>query len=66
MTGNRIRTARKNARITQENLAKMVGVSRATITRIETEESPNMTIYTALKIADALNVSMDYLFRGDC
>lgn len=66
MTGNRIRTARKNARITQENLAKKVGVSRATITRIETEESPNMTIYTALKIADALNVSMDYLFRGDC
>lgn len=53
--GNRIRTARMHANLTQEGLAELVGVERRTIVRIELGlTSPPLD--RILHIARALNV----------
>lgn len=62
MIGNRIKEAREAANMTQTELAEKVGISRVSLSRIETGETPNTSVYTAIRIADALGVSMDFLF----
>lgn len=66
MVGQRIRERRKELKMRQDELAEKTGISRVTISRIETCDDLNMTAFTAVRIADALGVSLDYLLCGKC
>lgn len=62
--GKRIKEAREQANLTQEELANLIGVTSSAITNYEKETShPKEPILYAL--IDALNVSPNYLFQ-DC
>jgi len=59
--GPRIRVARRDAGLTQQDLAKAVEVSRQTIIAMETGDyAPS--VYLAVKIARALGVSVEALW----
>lgn len=58
----KIKEIREKKRISQTELSELSGVSRATINRIEHEEDVVVNTKTLQKIADALNVSVKYLF----
>ncbi len=63
-SGRRVAEARRNAGLTQPQLAEKVDASRATIARIEAGESaPSVTI--ALAIARELGEPVETLFGGD-
>lgn len=59
--GLRIKTSRKNAGITQEELGKKVGVTKATINKYETGVVLNMKRPTIERIAEVLGVEPGYL-----
>ena len=47
--GNRVRTLRKNAKLTMKQLADLVGVSNTTIHRIETgQQSPSVALLSLI------------------
>ena len=61
MVGNRIREARKNASLTQAELAEKIGVKRSVISKYENDQiSPKIEIMD--KIATALNCYVSDLF----
>ena len=66
MMGNRIKVARAALNMTQQELADTVGISRPALNRIENNKAPNMRASTALHIATALKVPMDFLFCDLC
>lgn len=62
--GSRIKSARKNAGLTQKQLGKCLGISYQTIAQWENNlRNPKYT--TLRKIADALGVSTEYLLNGE-
>lgn len=62
MLGDRIREARKNASLTQAELAEKIGVKRSVISKYENGTiSPKYD--TILKIAEALNVPSHKLYE---
>ncbi len=59
---NSLKTERKKKKITQEQLADMVGVSRQSINAIERGKyTPSTTL--ALKISEIFNTSVNKLFE---
>ena len=60
--GERITYARKQKKMTQSDLGKVVGTSGDIIGKYERDEI-KPSIDTAAKIADALNVTIDYLVK---
>lgn len=58
----KIREIRKKKKISQDELSKMSGVSRGVIHRLESERDYETTVGTLKAIADALGVSVKYLF----
>lgn len=58
--GDKIRAARQAAEMTQEGLAKKVGVSRRTIALYEANKRNPKNAGTIITLAKALNVSTDY------
>ena len=59
MTGEKIREARKAAQMTQEALAREIGIKRSVISKYETGQiEPSLP--QLRKIADALNVTLAY------
>ncbi|MFJ4787544.1 helix-turn-helix transcriptional regulator [Streptomyces sp. NPDC088794] len=61
--GERIRTVRLHRRLTQEQLAHLIGIDRRTIHRYETaQRDPSLSML--LRIADALDVSLSLLLSG--
>ena len=58
---NSVRQSRGQVKLTQEELADVVGVTRQTIGLIE-KEKYNPTIALCLKISHVLNKSIDQLF----
>lgn len=66
MVGQRIRERRKELKMRQDELAEKTGISRVTISRIETGDDLNMTAFTAVRIAEVLGISLDYLLCGKC
>lgn len=60
--GYRIKELRDQARLTQEELAKKSGVSRAIISSLESGRETSTTMKTLSKLARALNTSLDQLF----
>lgn len=61
---NNIAKIRKRKKITQVELAKMVGITHWTISHIETGNRRPST-YLLERIADALNVPIKELFLGN-
>ena len=60
----RLREARKRAGLTQEELGKLVGCAKTTITGYETGKSePNMAILS--KIMEALKVDANFIFQDE-
>ena len=66
MVGEQIKSVRTELGITQKELADIVGISRVAMNRIENNIAPKTRAVTALRIARALNVSMDFLFCDEC
>ena len=60
--GYRIRELREAMKMTQEELADKSGVSRGTISALENGSMRNTTSKTLLKLAQALNTSVDLIF----
>ena len=63
-SGDRIKAARQNLNWTQEQLAEAAGISKGFLSDIENDKR-NISSESALKIADALGISLDYLLRGE-
>ena len=61
MTAQQIRNARIAQHLTQRQLAEKVGITRIALARIEASEKPNFTASTAVAIAKALGLSLDFL-----
>lgn len=62
--GERIRTLREAAGLTQNGLAEKTGVSRASISYYE-NNNRTPDAFAIRKIAGALGLSCDYLLRGE-
>ena len=62
--GDRIRAIRGQQNWTQEELAEAAGISKSFLSDIENGKR-NISSESALKIADALGISLDYLIRGE-
>lgn len=59
--GRRLRRARERRGWSQAELALQAGCDRSLINRLESGDRENLTLETALKIARALSVGVDYL-----
>ncbi len=64
--GNKIKEYREKCQMTQSELAKKSGVSRVTINQLEQGVERNTSSKTLLKIAKALNATVDCIFFNDC
>jgi len=62
--GDRVKAAREQRNWTQEQLADAAGISKGFLSDIENDKR-NISSESALKIADALGISLDYLLRGE-
>lgn len=60
--GFRIRERREELKMTQEELAKKSGVSRQTISAIETGKYENVLVGTLAAIASAMDTTVDKIF----
>lgn len=58
--GLRIKTIRQNKKLTQDNLAEMVGCNTSHISNVENNHT-KVSLNVLLAIANALNTSIDYL-----
>lgn len=61
--GKRIKSKRKELKITQEQLAEIIDVSPSYISEIERGMSIS-SLFTITKIANTLDLSLDYLIFG--
>ena len=62
--GGKIKKSRTDVKITQEQAAQALGISRQTISNWENERSyPD--IVSVLKMSDLYSVSLDYLLKGE-
>ena len=64
--GFRIKERREELKMTQEELAQKSGVSRQTISSIETGKYENVLVGTLAAIATALDTTVDKIFYHDC
>jgi len=58
---NRVRELRKNKKLTQEELAELIGISRQAINAIEKEKF-DPSLPTAFKMAELFKTSIEELF----
>jgi len=63
--GLRLHRLRERAGLTQAELSERSGVARSIIANLERGARSNMTLGNAMRLADALGVSLDLLARGD-
>lgn len=61
--GDNIKRLRLQKDLSQDKLARLSDIAFATLTKIESGETPNPTIDTVKKIAIALGVSIDELMK---
>lgn len=64
--GLKIKERREELRMTQEELAAKSGLSRQTISSIETGKYDNVTVGTLAAIATALDTTVDKIFYPEC
>lgn len=63
LNGERIKELRKERRLTQKQLGEMIDGTDQTVYKLERKKNENARIRDIEKIADALNVSTDYLLN---
>ena len=63
--GMKLRNLRLDAGLSQDELHQMTGVSRDTISRLETGDRPNPHPRTLRKLAEALGVSVGDIRKRD-
>lgn len=63
--GYRIKEVREEKRMTQEELAAKSGISRTTISGLENGTARSVSTKTLLKIAAALETTVDCIFFAD-
>lgn len=63
-SGKRLKTLRKQAEKTQEQVAEAVGLEPGTISRIE-RGAKGMSIDSLLMFSEIYGVSTDYILKGD-
>lgn len=63
--GFRIAEKRKSKNLTQDELSKMSGVSRATIASLESGAKTVTTSTTIIRLARALNCEVEEIFFAD-
>jgi transcriptional regulator with XRE-family HTH domain len=61
MLAENIRKLRQKKKLAQEKLARLADISTATLVKIEAGVAKGPTITTVMKIANALDVSIDEL-----
>ena len=61
---NKVKELRKNQKLTQEDLAKLIGISRQAINAIEKEKC-DPSLPTAFKMAKLFKTSIEKLFLHD-
>ena len=59
--GERLHTIRRRRGLTSKDLAAAVGTGRTTISRLENNSKPQVSFDVLFRIADVLEVSLDYL-----
>ena len=59
--GERVHLIRRRKKMTQQALGDAVGVTKATIFRVEKGDFPDMKGQTIARMAKVFNVSADYL-----
>lgn len=59
---DKLRKFREEIGMSQEELAKKTGVSRVTISMLETGNKKNITVNTLLKLAEALHKNITDFF----
>lgn len=64
--GIKIKERREELGMTQEELAQKSGVSRQTISSIETGKYENVLVGTLASIATALETTVDKIFYPEC
>lgn len=64
MIGTNIKKIRKQKKLTQEKLARLSDISLNTLTKIESGFAKSPNIKTVVKIAKALNVSVERLIEN--
>ena len=64
--GFRIRERREELKMTQEELAQKSGVSRQTISSLESDTKDNVLVGTLVALANALDTTVDKIFYPDC
>lgn len=64
--GIKIKERREELRMTQEELAIKSGLSRQTISSIETGKYDNVLVGTLAAIASALDTTVDKIFYPEC
>ena len=62
--GDRISQLRKNKGYSQDELAKLLGISRPSLTQVELGKR-NLSVIELMKIADNLSISIDKLLSSD-
>ena len=58
---NRVKELRKNQKLTQEELAQLIGISRQAINAIEKEKF-DPSLPTAFKMAKLFKTTIEYIF----
>jgi len=59
--GSRIKEFRNKTRISQDQLSKKANIPFSTLVKIEAGYTPNPSIKTLIKIADAFGITIDEL-----
>ena len=59
--GKRIKELRSKSKMSQDKLSKKANIPFSTLAKIESGYTPNPSMKTLIKIADALEVSIDEL-----
>lgn len=62
--GNRLRKLRRDANITQKQIAQFLNITQTAIGKYEKHHNAYPSIDILIKIADYFHVSVDYLLRG--
>ncbi|MBQ6554137.1 MAG: helix-turn-helix domain-containing protein [Firmicutes bacterium] len=62
--GNRLRKLRREADVTQKQLAEVLGIVQTAVGKYECLPNSYPSVEVLIKIADYFNVSIDYLLRG--
>ena len=62
--GSRLRKLRRDANITQKQIAQYLNITQTAIGKYEKHDNAYPSIEVLIKIADYFHVSIDYLLRG--